>query len=652
MKPVPDELLTQAFALASFLHRERTVARRLTALALESLETTTLTQDRRLYYVGQRTKISFTELHLLQRLIYEKSEPFERAREATLTAPLGNERLLVHFIKHLVWISVRHNSLYVTLGLGRLLHTYTTAETLELYNVVIQDPARVPAEDYLRDRKKVLMKALQKRFGELLTQTRGAHGVVRFVAHEQPAQFATLVNDCLTAFTPWRTSCHVPESFSPIDTPLPVFYFNGPDPDEEHGIEIKRMHALLHPLCLGRLLRALGFAPADERLEIPRFALPSQMTTVDTDQDFDDQGPDDPGSGTPLTTAEREELHAYLRERARKRQGAAARFLRFFANSEEVAQLDLAQTQQVRFALSDFAEFLEIQDDEGLLLARHQLHYDADDILQSQDVRLVLPNGLQFALRIAAAQPGLTPAIEITYDERGWWHRLQTWLTAWSEGLTLPQTVPLGALAVVLCASTAGFGLLWQHERRAAEHDRQTLAQLTEQQARTAQQLRELSEQARTAQTERATAEQQLQAAETRATQLQAQLDARPGSALSATAPQNLFVAEPQFLAGLKDSNAYLTLSLPAQASGYVLPFSINQPRTYPAYTLEIRNAAQQVTATLSNLQPQRFREDLLSATVTRAALPAPGAYQLRLFGQRGAQRVPLGQFTLRVQFN
>ena len=100
------ETLNQSFRLAYFLHRERPVARQVVAAAWESLETTTLRQDKRIYYVGQRTKISFNELHLLQRLVYEKSDSFERAREADATRLLHTERLLVHFIKHLVWIRV------------------------------------------------------------------------------------------------------------------------------------------------------------------------------------------------------------------------------------------------------------------------------------------------------------------------------------------------------------------------------------------------------------------------------------------------------------------------------------------------------------------------------------------------------------------
>src|SRR5262245_59739093 len=259
MEKLKDELLNLAFQLAYFIHQERGTAERITADALESLETTTLTQDKRIYYLGQRTKVSFTELHLLQRLVYEKSTPFEREKERDTSRSLSEDRLLVHFIKHLVWVTVKRKSLYVALGVCRLLHGYTMVETMEIYNVIIQDPARVPVEDYFRSRKKVLMDELLERFGNLLTTTRGIHGALLFTTHDEPTRLSTLVNDCLSAFTPWQTDCHVPKRFAPTDTTLPDFSFNGADPDEEHPVEIKRFHALLHPECFARLLRSLGY---------------------------------------------------------------------------------------------------------------------------------------------------------------------------------------------------------------------------------------------------------------------------------------------------------------------------------------------------------------------------------------------------------
>ncbi len=452
MRALSDELLNQTFQLAYFIHPdERAAAARITAAALESLETTTLAQDKRFYHPGRRTKVSFTEFHLLQRLVYEKSAPFERAREADPARAPRAARLLVHFIKHLVWITVRRNSFYVTLGLGRLLHRYTTAETLELYNVILQDPNRVPAEDYCRNRKKKLMEELLNRFGAMLATTQESRGALRFVTHDRPARFAALVNDCLAAFTPWQTGCHVPERFVPTDTALPDFSFSGPDPDAEHPVEIKRYHALLHPDCLARLLHALGYAPAAERLEIPRFYLANQA---------DDTGPDDSADGgAPLTDGERAELRDHLRDREQRRKTARARRLRFVANGDEVARLDLEQSEQVRFTLPEYAEFLEIRaadTPDDLLLATHRLRYDDDDQLRAQDAVIVLQNGRRLAFTITAAAATITVAGATSHPI----HAVRRWLQRHNAPAALLGPIWQPALSLLLLALLTG-GIAW-----------------------------------------------------------------------------------------------------------------------------------------------------------------------------------------------
>ena len=453
MRTIQDELLNQTFQLAYFIHQDRETAKRITAAALESLETVTLTQDKRLYYLGRRTKVSFTELHLLQQLVHEKSVPFEQEREGNPARPLSEERLLVYFIKHLVWITVRRKSLYVVLGLGRLLYRYTTAETMELYNVIIQDPDRVPIADYFRNRKRVLMDELLERFGKLLTTTRGTHGALRFATHDQPTRFAELVNDCLTVFTPWQTDCHVPEHFSPTDTVLTAFSFNGTDPDEEHPVEIKRYHALLHPECFARLLRALGYAAPEQRLEIPRFCLASRGKS-------DDTSPDDPAGGAELNAYERDDLRSYLHDRERRRKTTNSQLLRFVANGAEVAQLDLQQTDRVRFQLPKYAESLEIrcrdaQDD--LLLATHRLAYDDYDQLRTQNAIIVLQNGQKLAFEITPAHATADATITVAYGGTSLVRTLRLWLRWHNAPTALLRPLWQPALGfVLLTALTAG----------------------------------------------------------------------------------------------------------------------------------------------------------------------------------------------------
>jgi hypothetical protein len=111
----------------------------------------------------------------------------ERLKEAAAMAgqtngaiPARQSDLVVFFIKHLVRITTRRNSFYVTLGLSRLLYNYTTAETMDLYNLVIQDPERVHDDYYYRSRKGLLLKELKERFGELVEVAKGVRGEQRW----------------------------------------------------------------------------------------------------------------------------------------------------------------------------------------------------------------------------------------------------------------------------------------------------------------------------------------------------------------------------------------------------------------------------------------------------------------------------------------
>src|SRR5215813_2262163 len=136
-----EESIARAFQLAYFIHGDRETALNIAAEAFAKLEVAAAAQDKRLYYTPTgrasraerfRTKVSVGELHLLQRLVYVESEPYERHAEQSP----DEEDMLIYFIKHLVRITVRRNSFYVTLGLSRLLHNYSTAETMEMYNVL------------------------------------------------------------------------------------------------------------------------------------------------------------------------------------------------------------------------------------------------------------------------------------------------------------------------------------------------------------------------------------------------------------------------------------------------------------------------------------------------------------------------------------
>jgi hypothetical protein len=649
MKLLKDELLTQPFRLAYFIHDDKETAKRITMAALEKLEIATQKQDKRLYYfnVGRRNRISFTSLHLLQRLVYDESENYEKQRERDLACPLSEERLLVHFIKHLVKITVRRKSLYVALGLSRILHRYTTAETTEIYNVVIQDPARVSDEDYFRAGKKLIMSELESRFGELLSVTHGARGERRFAAHDCPERFATLVNRCMSAFTPWGTECHVPERFNPITGELPALRFYDSDPDEEHSVEVNRFHALLHPPCFARLLCALGFASSEERLEIPWFCLASRS-------DEDDVGKNDPSSPADLGEDDRNDIRDYLVKQNRRRKSLKAKLLRFVADGAEVAQIDLQQADPIRFELPECAESLEIRsrDAQGeILLATHPLDYAGDDRLKPHNAVIVLGRGQRLTITITP-KPGSAVA-EVSYQESNWLYALRLWVPRWMAPIS--SASPSGLLAFfafALLAVTATFGLFWYRERQSALVVRQTLAQSDARRQQAEEHIDRLDRMNRETQTKLQEAEQGRRAAEDRTRELQGQFETWLKEAARNVNPQrpNLYVEQIR-LATPRSADNIGTLNLPADAQTIVLLLEINRPLDYPTYTVEVRDVGGKIATKLSGLNPRLTRGNKLSVPLARTAFRS-GEYQLHLFGQRGAEKTDLGQFQLRLQFN
>ena len=317
--------------------------------------------------------MSFSQPHLLQRLVYVESDYYERLDEqAGNRTAAGAEEMLIRYVKHLVRIAMRRNSFYVTLAVSRLLYNYTTPETMEIYNAVIQDPERVKDDYYFRSRKAVLMRELRERFGERLRTSRGARGEERFETEERPEGFTGLVMACLSFFTPWGTSCIVPANCDPILDGIPQLSDDGRRAPDQ--VEVDRIHSIIDPDCYGRLTQALGFDRPERRLKVPRFFLTGDGS------DRDDR-PDNRRNPPPFTADDARLIKSRLAEQARRRREAPVELLRVMVDGVERARIDLSQSRDARFRIGASAELIEVRtrDDEGeLTLATHLLtHGDA-----------------------------------------------------------------------------------------------------------------------------------------------------------------------------------------------------------------------------------------------------------------------------------
>jgi hypothetical protein len=467
-----DEKLSRAFQLAYFILRETQAALFATREAVSALDVTLVRQDKRVHYLpSHRTKVSLGEWQMLQRLVYFATEPGERRREEH---GVPEESLVTHYIKHLVYSTGRRNSFFVALGLSRLLHNYTTAETAQIHELVAQNPDRSRDDSYYRRRKAQLMRELQERFGELLSVQRGARGEERFLALPDAQVHIARVRECLCEFTPWETYCHLPTAFDPHTDELRALCFHGDDPDGEHEVEIRRMHALLHPDCFERLLAALRLDEPSKRLEVPQF------------QSRDSQPPEPPSGGQLPTAQLSEEDMASLKEsivqeRERRRRFSPA-WLSIVVDRVERARWPIEQSRSGRIEIAPDHRLIEIygfRDGEDMRLAAHFLSYDLNDQLRPVAATLTLEGGQELRLAVEplpitedsdADKEDAGATVAVRYRETAPMRAMLLWLS--SHRLFTPEGRPTWkpALALVLLAlSIAPLGYFWHLNESASD---------------------------------------------------------------------------------------------------------------------------------------------------------------------------------------
>jgi hypothetical protein len=214
-------------------------------------------------------------------------------------------------------------------------------------------------EDYFRARKAVLMQEIRNRFGDMLSVRRVAHGEERFESRSPSEQSAALARESLERFTPWDTPCVA------LTGLFEAGRQNSPD---ENKVEVDRMHAILHPDCLGRITAALNLEPPNGRLEIPAFHLAAREK---------DAGPPSDRRRPPdLSEAELAAVDQYLCNEAARRKTTSAGLLRVFVDGTERARLDPATSPNVHFEVETGAELIEVrrrEPDGDVLLAVHLL---------------------------------------------------------------------------------------------------------------------------------------------------------------------------------------------------------------------------------------------------------------------------------------
>ncbi|MEW6735596.1 MAG: hypothetical protein AB1489_30170 [Acidobacteriota bacterium] len=366
---------------------------RIDDIVLNAIDGCLTYQEKRTYFDlksrDTRNKIIFDYPMLLQYLVFGVCKRFEIDQERDHLAGkrvLNEQTMTVRYIKHLIYISIPHKSFHVAVGVCRVLHNYSYAETSRIYEIGLaqsEDPNKSDVQ--YRDWKKIIMDSLSTRFDGFINTCEGARGEKRFKTRNKTQELVRFVQKYLDIFIPWESACTIPRSFGKKQFDIPALRFFGVDaikgthPDEEHPVEKNRMHTILHSHCFLRLVDAFGLDHPEDRLEIPNFFL-NKKDNIDSEPpiDLNNLPPAPPEYFTNV-------LNGILKQRSRRKRFYATTLYVFVDGVEQACfDLKMANSLQIDLALdADLIQIFAKENDEYLLLSTLSLKYS--QVLQSED---------------------------------------------------------------------------------------------------------------------------------------------------------------------------------------------------------------------------------------------------------------------------
>ncbi|MEW6734782.1 MAG: hypothetical protein AB1489_25880, partial [Acidobacteriota bacterium] len=263
------------------------------------------------------------------------------------------------------------------------------------------------------------------RFNLFIDFCDGSRGEKRFQTQNKTARWVTLVYQCLGLFTPWESICVLPEKFDRNWTripSIPSLSFLGINPDDEHSIEKRRMHTIIHPGCFARLLQILGFAPPAECLEVPNFLLAMNNDSSENDDDSDSLS--DLDNLPPPTAEELSYIWEGIAQQQLRRKSSSATVLSVVIDGVEQGYLNLNKTTRICLKLKPDANLVQIfakEEQRDLLLTTLSIRFSK--VLDEEEQwcsSILLEGGQKITIKIVPQQTSnhsSTSTIEIHYQE-------------------------------------------------------------------------------------------------------------------------------------------------------------------------------------------------------------------------------------------
>ena len=434
-----------AFELAYCIHVNKEVAFFVAEDALDGLPLMLGNQERHrkpserlrgFWKGGERTRpirktIKLNERQMLQWLVYKHSESWERQTERGEGLYLPTEEdMIVRYLEHLVFITLRRGSFYVTLAVGQLLHQFDRRETRLFYDILTQsDSARMKDMGYIGKQRLELLERICRRFDEIIQTVKTASGEKHLVMRPATPEVIHLVHKSLRRFAPWDTACIVKSGFDITD--IPGLYFSG-DGGDEDLIEMDRIHTLLDPECFARFIEGLSkyvrtlpgnnqdkgcnYDSPNERLAVPQFASFSSGSS---------RG--DRFQSPELTAEDYIRLQRTLDARTRRRKSFTPQQLCVYVDNVLSQSFDPKRKDPSQFVIGPEAGVIEVRgrDAEGeLTLAIVIVDYDQIPVGGALRDLVVHQGGQKVEIQLTPIRDAEGEVeggqLEVTYAERAW----------------------------------------------------------------------------------------------------------------------------------------------------------------------------------------------------------------------------------------
>jgi hypothetical protein len=445
-----------AFELAYFIHASKEIAFFVAEDALDSLASTLCHQKKNrkpsarlqgFLKWGERSRpvrktAGLDEQQMLQWLVYKHSETWERKTEEGEGLYLPTEEdMVVRYLAHLVFLTTRSGSFYVTLAVGSLLYQFNRRTARLFYDVLTQsDSARMKDTSYIGKQRLMLLEKVSRRFGEMILTVRGAGDEKQFQMQETSPRLNELVRGSLQRFTPWGTACVIAPRFEVTD--IPGLYLAEEGVEAEELIELNRMHTVLDPVCFARFAGGLSgyiktlpdtdqdkscdYDRLEERLSIPRFSPPPGQTP--RGDRFQPPG---------LGGEDYIRLERTLEARAHRRRNFTPKRISVYVDDVLTRSFDPEQTKRIRQLIGAGVVEVRGRDEAGELILATLPAYYGEDERAPRGGTIVHPGGQKITIRLTPAGDagGATDSswLEVSFAKRGLMrsaHRLAR--TAWS----------------------------------------------------------------------------------------------------------------------------------------------------------------------------------------------------------------------------